>query len=242
MLASVLFHVLLFVLWPGETLRLVSDGASQTGPEVSRPEPVQVVRLPAPADRAAPEATLSTLDRQWSSVPVRRVAESRPGLDLSPVGPPAGWTGANLSTPPGTPAPPEDRGDPNERYVRPIAQDILPNWRPPVSLHGVVVTARVHIDAAGSPTGPVELVPPTENKRLNREIVSRVRWLDYQPATRDGESVAAWAEITFVFCGTTIKATSPAPPMIPEAPCADVSTDAAEGNADAAVGEAVDRF
>lgn len=84
---------------------------------------------------------------------------------------------------------------------------------------GPDVTARVHVDAAGDPTGRVELVPPTSNRRLNREIVYRVGRLEYEPGRLSDEPVAAWAEITFLFCNTGVTATSPAPTNLPESPC-----------------------
>jgi hypothetical protein len=210
MLLSVLFHVLVFLFWPGAPVPLMSMG-SDADPEFRRPDPVHLVRLAAPAERAALETTLPTLTRVWPTVPVRQMALPTT-VDLTPVNPLAGRLGLALQLQP----------EP-DRYVQPIARDILPDWKPTWSLHDVVVTARVHLDAAGSPTGLVELVPPTQNQRVNRDIVSRVRGLDYQPATRNGESVAAWAEITFVFCGRSVTATSPAPAGVLEVPCPDDS-------------------
>jgi len=193
-------------------------------PTFRRPDPVKVVRLAAPADQAAPETTLPTLSQRWPVVAVRQMAASPRALDLTPMNPLVRRPGATLPLRRGTPAPLVVEAN---RYVQPIALGILPDWKPKWSLHGVVVTARVYLDATGSPTGLVELVPPTQNRRVDREIVSRVRTLDYQPASRNGESVAAWAEITFVFCGESIKATSPAPPRMLRGACLDEQDPAA---------------
>jgi hypothetical protein len=228
-LLSVLLHFFVFLLWPGATVPLMSLGGSDVDPAFQRPDPVRVVRLAA-ADQTSPATTVPTLTRVWPTVAVRQMAASPRALDLTPARSLDGRRGAAPQLRHSTPGPLVLEAD---RYVQPIALGILPDWKPRWSLHGVVVTARVHLDAAGRPTGLVELVPPTQSQRVNREIVSRVRTLEYQPASRNGDSVAAWAEITFVFCGESVKATSPAPPKIPEAPCAAVPADASVGDTDA---------
>jgi hypothetical protein len=232
MLVSVLFHVLVFLGWPAATIHLVSVAGSDTDAAYERPDAVRLVRLAAPAHPAAPKTAPQTftphLARRVPTVAVREMAGSRTALDLTPASPLPGGSGITLSMPGGASGSLEGELESAEdRYVESIAQDILSDWRPSGSLYGVVVTARAHLDAAGQPTGLVELVPPTENQQVNRQIVSRVRTLEYQPARRGGEPVAAWAEITFVFCGMVVTATSPAPPTIPEGPCGTVVADEA---------------
>ena len=61
------------------------------------------------------------------------------------------------------------------------------------------VTIRVQVDAYGRPTGYVELVPPTPNKKFNRKLEDKARGMQYYPARLDGRPVPGWAEITFVF-------------------------------------------
>ncbi len=61
------------------------------------------------------------------------------------------------------------------------------------------VTARVLVDAEGKPIGDVQLDPPTPDRDFNRRLVDKVLQMEYIPASRDGEPVEAWAEITFVF-------------------------------------------
>lgn len=217
MLVSVLIHGLAFLLWPGATILLESVGGSDADRVLDRSDPVRLVRLAAPDRRSASEASSPLLVRRGPEIAVRRLEASRPALDLNRADP--------LPSRPRA-APPTRRGDSGllvageERYAQPIARAILPDWRPPRSLHGLAVTARVYVDAAGDPTGLVELVPPTRNRQVNREIVYRVRRLEYRPARRNGEPIAAWAEITFVFCRTGVTATSPAPPRLLQAPCA----------------------
>jgi TonB family protein len=61
------------------------------------------------------------------------------------------------------------------------------------------VTIRVEVDKRGRATGQVELVPPTPNKKFNRQLMDKARRMQYYPARRDGRPVTGWAEITFVF-------------------------------------------
>lgn len=210
MLLSVLAHVVAFLIWPDAVVLLDKFRGSERD-ATRHPDAVQLVRLAPPVLRTVPEATAVPV---VTEVAVRRLAEFRPALDLARVTPVPAPPGAVLPLP-GAASSLAER----ELYARPVAQTILPNWRVPRSLSGVVVTARVHVDAAGDATGLVELVPPTRNRDVNRQIVHRVRRLEYQPAHRNGEAVPAWAEITFVFCRTSVTATSPAPENI-ETPCA----------------------
>jgi hypothetical protein len=114
----------------------------------------------------------------------------------------------------------EMAGNGSAVYIAPRARSILRTWRPPDSVLGTEVLARILTDAAGVPTGPIELLPPTGHRETDDEIVYRVRNLDYWPATLNGEPIGAWAEITFEFCykGTTA-ASPPSPGFQVGAPC-----------------------
>lgn len=61
------------------------------------------------------------------------------------------------------------------------------------------VTVHVHVDAKGRPSGEVRLDPPTPDSAFNRRLVDKIRRMEYEPARRNGEPVAGWAQITFVF-------------------------------------------
>lgn len=86
-----------------------------------------------------------------------------------------------------------------EGFVPPAPRSVAPEWDPPPAVRGQRVTLRIHVDARGRPTGPVELHPPTSVASFNRRLVRKARELRFRPARRDGRPVAAWAELTFVF-------------------------------------------
>lgn len=209
-LASVLLHTLLFLLWPDGAILV--EGARAADASRLRDEPVRVIDLPTRTRRAIPVPARPVLALEMPEVttvePMPRGPSPSPTLHAPP--PPA-------RLPPVAEA--GLRRAPTEGYVRPIALSILPDWRAPASLHGVEIMVRVHISAAGRATGLVELVPQTSDPGTNREIADWVRRLSYRPALENGEPVAAWAEITFVFCNARITATSPASPTGLADPC-----------------------
>lgn len=215
MLASALVHLLAFLLLPGATIVLERLGGNDAVPALD-PDPIVLVRLAVPAEGALPEVSTPPVLARRPVVAVREIAGSRPAPDLTRAPPLRGRLGVAFPTRAVASGPSAAEA---ERYVQPVARDILPDWRPSRSFDGLVVTARVHLDAAGEPTGPVKLLPVPGNRRLSREITLRVRGLEYQPARRNGEPVAAWAEITFVFCHRGVAASSPAPRELPQDPC-----------------------
>ncbi|MGH7539372.1 MAG: hypothetical protein ACRELC_00060 [Gemmatimonadota bacterium] len=176
---------------------------------VAARDPLRVIELPAPARREIPVPPRPVLALEVPDVQMAEIVSSRPRLDVTLVERDASIPDAGRAETASGPAATADAGD---GYVRAVARSILPNWKPPLSLHGVEITVRVHTDAAGHATGLVELVPPTPHADTNRQITYRVRELAYWPARRNGEPVADWAEITFVFCHTGVTATSPASP------------------------------
>lgn len=213
-IVSVLFHVLVVVLWPAVTIPVAAPYAS-----VDAQPPVQVVRVrapdapePVPAPVAAsarpvlspelPAVTLAVPGPAPRGAVVAVADAAAPAILVRPVAPVASVSDGDV-------------------FVRPVALSILTNWRPDVPRDGVETTIRVHTDAAGRATGLVELVPHTPSHRLDAEIAARVRELKFQPALRDGEPVAGWAEITLVMCPHGVTATSPASPSGLASPCAD---------------------
>lgn len=212
-LASVLFHALLFLAWRAAPVDEGARAAAARAPALD--DPVRVVDVRQPVRREIPVPARPVLAFELPDVAAPEPAPWSPGPHpaLRRPSPPAV---AALSEIVDGPPPTAEEGD---GYVRPIALSILPDWTPPRSLHGVEIVVRVHTSAAGRATGLVELVPPTPDPGMNREIVRRVRDLEYRPAFRNGQPVAAWAEITFVFCRTGVTATSPASPTGLADPC-----------------------
>lgn len=216
-LVSVLLHALVVAFRPAVTIsvtRRLDSVEARPFMEVIRVREADA-REPAPAPVATAARPVLTPD-----IPAVNLPDAHPaprGLDLELAA--AATPDARLVLRPGVPVPAAS-GD-GDLYVRPVALSILTNWRPRVPSDGVETTIRVHTDAAGHATGLVELVPRTPSRLLNEEIVARVRQLTFQPALRDGEPIAAWAEITLIICHDGVTATSPASPSGLESPCAD---------------------
>lgn len=199
MLVSVALHGLLAVAWR------------------SRPGPGMTGGAP---DRAAPRSP----DR-WERERLRAVALRDPAEDVEIPSPPSPVTapspevspprvtgGADLASVELTPwsAGPPGRGggEPGARAGEPagggtrrppVPRSVLPEWDPPEQVRGTEVVVRVHVDAAGRPTGPVELCPPTPSRDFNRRLREKVRAMEFAPARIDGQPVAGWAELTFLF-------------------------------------------
>lgn len=238
-LLSVLVHALVVLAWPAASIPV--EGLPQT--EAARraeraPLRAIALREPRASRRATSARPVPRVDARESvavELPeiVARAVPTPRGPDLRRADAASReWTPPLLAEA-SDPAASSEEG---EGYVRPIALSILRDWKPRTWLHGVEITVRVYTSAAGRATGLVELVPETPDRELNGEIVARVRELAYRPAQRDGEPVAAWAEITFVFCHKGIMATSPASPSGLADPCAkrvDQGARLASGKADA---------
>jgi hypothetical protein len=209
MVVSVLLHLFVFLLWPDALvlLNLREDDADRIR---ARAEPPRLVQLASPPPQAVIVETPPTAAP--INVAIQRAVVFRPVVDTKRA-PDEDFPPVRLAS---SAAP---RAEP-EQYNQPIARNILPDWKFPETLHGVVVTARTYVTPAGRSTGIVELVPATKIQNLDDEIVYLMRRLEYQPAYRNGKPVAAWAEITFTFCGRSVRATSPAAPRNRVAPCA----------------------
>lgn len=214
-LASVLFHLLVFALWPAVTIPVPDPRAMDEAlpllhlihvrePEVREPDPPPVV----------PAAARPVVAPGLPAVTLGDAVRLSPGLDLAAAAPVTPVVVARRPPVPG------GKTTPGDVFVRPVALSILTNWRPDVPAGGVETTIRVHTDATGRATGLVELVPRTPSHRLDAEIAARVRALEFQPALEGGQPVAAWAEITLVICPGGVTATSPASPSGIANPCA----------------------
>jgi TonB family protein len=148
--------------------------------------PAQVEIPPPPAPRLAVEAPAVEFDE-----PRARLE----GLALQPVA----TAGAMPGLGGGAGSATGEGAGSGEDYASPVPRSIVPHWDPPESVRGMEITVRVLVDERGRPIGKVELDPPTPHAGFNRQIVERIRRMEYHPARRNGRPVEAWAEITFVF-------------------------------------------
>ncbi len=194
LIASVALHALAFVLWRGAAplgdlrtadRRAASPRAGGGAATAVYMAPLRQARIPPPP---APVLAIEAPEVE----PDEPAAPSS-GPDLRPATALAmpGIGGGTGSAGPGS-------GDGTD-YVSPVPRSVLPYWDPPPSVRGLEVTVRILVDETGRPTGMVELDPPTPDGRFNKEIITRVRLMEYHPARRNGAPVAGWAEITFVF-------------------------------------------
>lgn len=194
--ASLLLHVLLFLLWRGQMpiLQEQIPGERAFTP-VGGGGALQAVNASLPVAREIPPPARPVLAIETPEVEVREVEVSLAGLELSPAASPGRLPGIGGGSGEG------DGGDGSgdEDFVSPMPRSVLPHWDPPRSVKGMEVTVRIHVDASGRPTGEVVLVPPTPDRGFNREIEDRVRRMEYRPASRNGQPVDGWAEITFIF-------------------------------------------
>lgn len=198
MLLSTAIHFALFLSWRGEVpLAQLGPGVRPARAVVPGGGSMQAVRLPLapPVEIPPPPAPRLAIDAPVVEYDQPPVLLS--GLALEPIAS-AGMPG--LGT--GLQGPGEGDGSGSGAggdYTSPVPRSIVPHWDPPESVRGMEITVRVFVDEWGRPSGEVALDPPTPDRRFNREIVERVRRMEYHPARRGGTPVAGWAEITFVF-------------------------------------------
>jgi TonB family protein len=198
-LISVLFHAAVFLLSgrvtvdarPGSTVfkdRVLGwrSGGAMEAVQVAAPSRIEVP--PPPKPRIDPDTPILEVFEPVAAWPaVAEVVAPWPGSASGEA------SGAGVGLQDG------ESGVGRPVVTAPVPRSIVPQWDPPDEVRGMRVTVRVHVDAAGQPTGDVELLPPTPNRRFNRQLADKVRRMDYHPARRDGTPVAGWAEITFVF-------------------------------------------
>lgn len=166
---------------PRSGLRAVSVGA-EAGRRAPAPEREERPALPEPQVRSAADGELALRRVEGGAaprLPLRGSGDGAAGSSSGGASPGASGAGSGDSPP--------------------VPRSLLPEWSPPREVRGARVTVRVEVDARGRPTGDVLLDPPTASESFNRTLRRRMTSLDYLPARRDGEPVAGWAEITFVF-------------------------------------------
>lgn len=198
LVASTALHVAAFVLWRGATPFAGEPATGGSPSATARPGggAMAGVRVALPRDRSIPPPPRPVLAIDAPRVRIEEAAASTPGPE-------------DLARPAGGRLGPGGLGEPGAgsgagtgaggEYVSPVPRTVVPHWDPPPTVRGMEVTVRVHVDARGRPTGDVKLEPPTPDRGFNREIVERVRRMEYRPARKDGVAVAGWARITFVF-------------------------------------------
>ncbi len=196
MIASVLLHGLVFLLW---RVPVSVPLASTSGPPAARPAAgggaLRAIAVRVPATREIPPPPRPVLAVDLPEVEIEEFETAVSGPVLAPVSQVAlvpGVDGGNRGGAGGA-------GDGGDGFVPPMPRSVIPHWDPPESVRGLEVTVRVHVDAQGRPTGEVELLPPTPDRGFNREIIDRVHDMEYHPASRNGRAVSGWAEITFIF-------------------------------------------
>ncbi|MCG8467318.1 MAG: energy transducer TonB [Gemmatimonadetes bacterium] len=198
LLASAILHALLFVLWVGEAPAIEEAAAGARQPRVrAGGGALQATRVSIPerAEIPPPPEPILSVEVPQVDRTVEPVQVALEGAELLPAGRPAPLPGIG-----GGPVRGRGGGDgEGEGYLSPVPRSVIPQWDPPSSVRGMEVTVRVFVDAAGQPTGIVELDPPTPDAGFNREIMKQVREWEYQPARRNGSPVEGWAEITFIF-------------------------------------------
>lgn len=196
-LASLVLHAAVFLLWRGLPAADVPGG-------------------PAASSRAEPRPVEGALRAVGLATPVaREEIRPPPAPVLDPLAPSVEWEDASespslgpvsLERPtdgaPGGGGAEDGRGadrGPGSGTHGPVPRSILPQWDPPPDVRGMRVTVHVHVDSKGRPSGDVRLDPPTPDSAFNRRLLEKVRRMEYEPARRDGEPIAGWAQITFVF-------------------------------------------
>ncbi len=206
-LASIVLHAIVFFLWRApspatpsnaDSIRVIDVDASMRA--------VGIASLTA--DRAVPLARRPVLAIEMPEIETREFALSLPGSGLRRIAvtwpPPAAPRGYGSD-------PADAEGEATGTTLPPVPQAILMNWVVPQAVLGMKVNARVWVTSVGRAVGTVELDPRTPDRGFNRRVADRVRQIGYRPALRNGLPVPGWVEITFVFCPTTVTATSPRP-------------------------------
>ena len=201
LMLSVGLHLMAFLLLDGFPVHVpVERGSAEiAGPGLA--DALAVVRLPearaaapAPVRRTEPVPAVRA-PRPRRPVMSSETASARPVAFRFARGPAAGDGEDAGSGEEGE----GSTGSGGAGRSQPVPRSILPQWDPPEAVRGMRVTVRVHVDARGRPSGPVELHPPTPDADFNEKLREKVRRMEYRPAREAGQPVAGWAEITFVF-------------------------------------------
>ncbi len=146
-----------------------------------KPEPPKPVRqresVPAPAPVALPAAPAAPAEQSSVPAPPPVAASAAPA---SPTAPDARSAGA------------ANQGA--QAIVRPMPQ--IPDDLRQEAFNAVAVV-RFHVSADGTAT--FELSKPTQNPRLNRLLLEKLREWRFFPAMRDGKPVASDQEVRITF-------------------------------------------
>ncbi len=203
---SALVHVLLLVAWrtsgPAVTgslaagprasnFRAAAGGGEMLAIAIAAPRPIIIPAPPARQPRVVePEVAVQE--------PEQRV------LPTELAGPSGGATLISDVSGPGLPGA-DGGGDGGNnaagRTRRTVAtpRSIIPVWRPPNDVKGMVVTVRVLVDAQGRPTGEILVQPRIPNSGFARKLRKEMLSMDYFPASRGGQAIADWAVMTLTF-------------------------------------------
>lgn len=212
MVISAAVHAALFLLWRGTPGPAAGEAAGASprveGPDAWRGVQAVAVRAEGGAEERPParvevdRAEPRVLERSRPRLTLRRVTTPpRAPVRLAAAGQGSGRQGQG-SAPAGEGADSRGQGGGgggDGGLSPPVPRSLLPQWDPPKSVRGSRVTVRVEVDRSGRPTGNVVLEPPTPDGSFNRRLKRRMASLEFLPATRNGEPIAAWAEITFLF-------------------------------------------
>jgi len=197
LLISLAVHALAFLAWRGAAPPFEPAREASSGPAVALDAggamqaihatlPRRVEIPPPPRPKLSPDAPrIEELTLEQAAPAFADAAISFPGGG-------AAGRGESVGTAAGA-------GGGGDDLRAPYPRALIPQWEAPRDVKGVQVTVRVHVDAAGMPTGEVQLEPPTPNGKFNDLLRRRVREMRYYPARRNGNPVPGWAEITFIF-------------------------------------------
>lgn len=202
-LLSVLIHAVLLLGWrssgsenPGSLaagprtggFRAAAAGGEMVAIAIAAPRPIIVPAPPANQPRFAEPEVVVNEPEQLIQTP-----------DLS--GPVGETTLFSNSGGPGL-LNAEGRGDGGndasgrDRVTPAHPRSIIPVWQPPRELKGMIVTIRVLLNARGEPTGEIVVQPHIPNSGFDRELRRKFLSMDYVPASRNGQAVSDWAEMS----------------------------------------------
>ena len=200
MLASVVLHALVVMLWGGDIIQVEGTSPSRRWSSfVSGGGAIQSIRISFSHSEEMPPPPTPIIEVEIPRVKMREISVSLPGARLLPVRLPARLPGISGGSGSGRDGLGEGGdGEGEQGYEAPVPKSVIPQWDPPESVRGLQVTVYVLVDEQGWPRD-VELDPPTPDNGFNRHIVSQVKGWKYRPARRAGQSITGWAEITFIF-------------------------------------------
>ena len=167
--------------------RAAAGGGEMTAISIAPPRPIEVPAPPSTRPRLRdPDVTVSQ-----SQPRIVAASLSGPGNRGERTGP--GLPGAEGAGDGGS-----DRAG-RDRDSDPTPRSITPRWDAPRELKGRRVTFRVAVDAAGEPTGEIDVQPRVAESEFMRKVRNDLLTMDYLPGRRDGRPVSGWVELTLTF-------------------------------------------